>query len=262
LDVPDGLGVIPQFSLRRHRQPAAGPEPPGRSRRGGRPLTAEVQMRLGVMISGRGSNLQALIDACADPAYPAEVSLVVSNRAAAAGLARAAGAGIATMVIPHRDRADFAAQADARLREREVDLVCLAGFMRVLDVGFVEAWRDRMVNIHPSLLPAFPGLHAQRQALAAGVRFAGCTVHFVRPEVDTGPIVGQAVVPVGPDDDEERLSARILAAEHRLYPLAVRLIAEGRARIVGDKVEIDGWRMPELAALNPPDALVSPSVRR
>jgi phosphoribosylglycinamide formyltransferase 1 len=220
-------------------------------------------MRLGVMISGRGSNLQALIDACADPAYPAEIALVVSNRGDAAGLERAAMAGIRGVVIPDRDRGGFAVDADARLREREVDLVCLAGFMRLLDAGFVEAWRDRMVNIHPSLLPAFPGLHAQRQALAAGVRFAGCTVHFVRPEIDTGPIVAQAVVPVHADDDEQSLSARILAAEHRLYPLAVRLIAEGRARVVGGKVEIDGWRAPELAALNPsqpaPDPLVSPA---
>jgi phosphoribosylglycinamide formyltransferase 1 len=130
--------------------------------------------------------------------------------------------------------------------------------MRLLDTAFVEAWRDHMVNIHPSLLPAFPGLHAQRQALAAGVRFAGCTVHFVRPEVDSGPIIAQAVVPVHPEDDEERLSRRILAAEHRLYPLAVRLIAEGRTRIVDGKVEIDGWQAPQFAAFNPspPDLLV------
>jgi phosphoribosylglycinamide formyltransferase-1 len=123
--------------------------------------------------------------------------------------------------------------------------------MRVLEPSFVEAWRDRMVNIHPSLLPAFRGLHAQRQALAAGVRFAGCTAHFVRPELDTGPIIGQAVVPVHPDDDEERLSARILEVEHRLYPLALRLIAEGRVSVIAEKVEIDGCRIPEIAALNP-----------
>ena len=218
-------------------------------------------MRLGLLISGRGSNLQALIDAGADPAYPAEISIVVSNRADAAGLARAAAAGIPTAVIPHDDRGSFAAEADARLRERGVELACLAGFMRILDTGFVEAWRDRMVNIHPSLLPAFPGLHPQRQALAAGVRFTGCTVHFVRPEIDTGPIIAQAVVPVHPDDDEGSLAARILAAEHRLYPLAVRLIAEGRARIVAGRVEIDDWQVEEVATLNPreppPDPLVS-----
>jgi phosphoribosylglycinamide formyltransferase 1 len=223
-------------------------------------ITAEVPMRLGVLISGRGSNLQALMDACADPAYPAEIAIVISNRADAAGLARAAAADIPCAVIPQPDRHLFAAEAGARLGEQRVELVCLAGFMRVLETGFVEAWRDRMVNIHPSLLPAFPGLHPQRQALAAGVRFTGCTVHFVRPEIDTGPIIAQAVVPVHPDDDEGRLAARILAAEHRLYPLAVRLIAEGRTRIVGGRVEIDGWQAPELAALNPCQAPSDPLV--
>jgi len=217
-------------------------------------------MRLGVLISGRGSNLQALIKACADPAYPAEIALVISNRADTAGLARAAAARIPTAIIPHHSRGEFAAAAEAQLHAARVDLVCLAGFMRLLDTDFVAAWRDRMVNIHPSLLPAFPGLDAQRQALAAGVRFAGCTVHFVRPEVDTGPIIAQAVVPVHPDDDDERLSARILAAEHRLYPLAVRLIAEGRTRVVGGGVEIDGWVVPELTALNPSDRPVDPLV--
>ncbi|HJU15631.1 MAG TPA: formyltransferase family protein, partial [Stellaceae bacterium] len=137
-----------------------------------------------------------------------------------------------------------------------IEFVALAGFMRVLDADFVSAWRDRMINIHPSLLPAFRGLHAQRQALAAGVRFAGCTVHFVRPELDAGPILAQAVIPVHPDDDEARLSARILAAEHRLYPLALRLVAEGRVRVLGDKVEIDCWQAPELLALNPCEPLV------
>ena len=217
-------------------------------------------MRLGVLISGRGSNLQALIDARADPAYPAEIAIVISNRADAAGLARAAAAHIPAATVAHRDRGEFAAEADARLRAAGVELVCLAGFMRLLDTGFVEAWRDHMVNIHPSLLPAFPGLDAQRQALVAGVRFAGCTVHFVRPQVDTGPIIAQAVVPVHPGDDEERLSARILAAEHRLYPLAVRLVAEGRTRIVDGKVEIDGWRAPEFAALNPSERPLDPLV--
>jgi len=208
-------------------------------------------MRLGVLISGRGSNLQALIEACADPSYPAEIALVVSDRPEAAGLTRAASARIPAVTVPDPSRSEFAAAADAQLRAARVELVCLAGFMRLLDTAFVEAWRDQMVNIHPSLLPAFPGLRAQRQALAAGVRFAGCTVHFVRPEVDTGPIIAQAVVPVHPKDDEERLSMRILAAEHRLYPLAVQLIAEGRTRITDGKVEIDGWQAPEFAALNP-----------
>jgi phosphoribosylglycinamide formyltransferase-1 len=210
-----------------------------------------MTVRLAVFISGHGSNLRALIEACGDPCYPAQVKLVISDRGDAPGLAYAMAANIPTAIIPHRNRAEFAAAADARLRATEIQHICLAGFMRLLDAGFVEAWRDRMINIHPSLLPAFPGLHAQRQALAAGVRFAGCTVHFVRPEVDAGPIVAQAVVPVHPGDDEERLSARILAAEHRLYPLAVRLVAAGRARIVDERVEIDGCQAPEMSVLNP-----------
>jgi phosphoribosylglycinamide formyltransferase 1 len=217
-----------------------------------------MAMRLAVLISGRGSNLQALIEACADPGYPAEIGVVISNRADAPGLMRAVAAHIPTAVIAHRDRGEFAAEADTRLRAEGVELVCLAGFMRLLDTDFVEAWRDRLVNIHPSLLPAFRGLHAQRQALAAGVRFAGCTVHFVRPEVDTGPIIAQAVVPVLPGDDEAKLSARILAVEHRLYPLAVQLVATGRTQIVDGRVEIDGWQAPDFAKLNPcePDSLV------
>jgi phosphoribosylglycinamide formyltransferase 1 len=216
-------------------------------------------MRLAVMISGRGSNLRALIGACSDPGYPAEIALVITNRRDAPGLAHAVASNIPTAVILHRDRAQFGAAADARLRADKIELVCLAGFMRLLDTAFVEAWRDRLVNIHPSLLPAFRGLHAQRQALAAGVRFSGCTVHFVRPEVDTGPIIAQAVVPLQPDDNEERLSARILAAEHRLYPHAVRLIADGRTRIVDGRVEVDGWKPPDCVVLNPllPDPLVT-----
>ena len=210
-----------------------------------------AHLRVGVLISGRGSNLRALIEACADPAYPAEIVSVISDRAEAPGLAIAAAANIAGVFIRHRDRPAFAAEADVLLREQRADLVCLAGFMRVLDTAFVEAWRDRMVNIHPSLLPAFPGLHPQRQALAAGVRFSGCTVHFVRPEVDAGPIIAQAVVPTCPGDDEGRLASRILAVEHRLYPLAVRLIAEDRVRVVGDIVEIDRWQAPTIAVLNP-----------
>lgn len=212
-----------------------------------------ARLRVGVLISGRGSNLQALIDAAADPVYPAEIVLVISNRPEAAGLQRAADAGIAGEVIAEPDRAAFAAAANRALRQHRVDLVALAGFMRLLDIGFVEDWRDRMINIHPSLLPAFPGLHPQRQALAAGARFSGCTVHFVRPEMDTGPIIAQAVVPVHDDDDEAQLAARILAAEHRLYPLTLRLYAEGRVRIEGNRVVIAGVTVPEMAVLNPSD---------
>jgi phosphoribosylglycinamide formyltransferase-1 len=211
-----------------------------------------ARLSLGVLISGRGSNLRALIDAASDPAYPSEVALVISNRADAAGLAHAAAAGIETRIIPDPDRSRFAAAADAALRGAGVELVVLAGFMRLLDDGFVEAWRDRLVNIHPSLLPAFPGLRPQRQALTAGVRFSGCTVHFVRSAVDTGPIIAQAVVPVQPGDDETRLADRILAAEHRLYPLAIRLYAEGRLRVVDERVEIAGIAAPDIALFNPP----------
>src|SRR6202045_2031392 len=205
------------------------------------------RLRLGVLISGRGSNLQALIDACADPAYPAEIVSVISDRAEAPGLAIAAAAGISGVAIRHRDRPAFASEASALLRGQPADLVCLAGFMRVLDTAFVEAWRDKMVNIHPSLLPAFPGLHPHRQALAAGVRFSGCTVHFVRPEVDAGPIIAQAVVPIQPGDDGGHLGARILRVDHRLYPQAVRLYAEGRLRIVDGRVAVEGAAAPELA---------------
>ena len=209
------------------------------------------RLRVGVLISGRGSNLRALLAACADAAYPAEIVSVVSDRVGAPGLAFAHSAGIHSAVIPHHARQSFGAQADVLLRDQHVELVCLAGFMQVLDAAFVEAWDDRMVNIHPSLLPAFPGLHPQSQALAAGVRFTGCTVHFVRPKVDAGPIIAQAVVPIRSDDDEASLSARILSAEHRLYPLTVRLIAEGRVRVIAGKVEIERWQAPKLAMLNP-----------
>ncbi|MGA7264270.1 MAG: phosphoribosylglycinamide formyltransferase [Stellaceae bacterium] len=221
-----------------------------------------ARLRVGVLISGRGSNLQALIAASSSEAYPAEIALVISSRAEAQGLGVASAAGIPVVVIPHRDLRAFAAEALPRLCERRVELVCLAGFMRILDTNFVEVWRDRMVNIHPSLLPSFRGLHAQRQALAAGVRFAGCTVHFVRPELDCGPIIAQAVVPVHPDDDEARLSERILHTEHRLYPLAVRLIAEGRVRVVpgvvAERVEITNARIPNILALNPQDCRGDP----
>ena len=199
--------------------------------------------RTAVLISGSGSNLQALLDATTPPGSSAEIVLVLSNRTDAFGLERARRAGVPTLVIPHRDHPDrrsFDTAVDAALREADVELVCLAGFMRLLTAPFVEAWRDRMLNIHPSLLPAFRGLHAQAQALAAGARAAGCTVHFVRPEMDTGPIVVQGVVPIRQDDDEASLTARILEVEHRCYPLALDLVASGRAQIVDERVVIDG----------------------
>ena len=217
------------------------------------------RLRVGVLISGRGSNLQALIDAARKPDYPAEIVTVISNRGDALGLRRAASAGITAHVVADANRAAFAAAASQILRDAEVELVALAGFMRILDTAFVEAWRDRMINIHPSLLPAFPGLHPQRQALAAGVKFSGCTVHFVRAAVDTGPIIAQAALPVLGSDDEDQLADRILAAEHRLYPLAVRLFAEGRLTIVGDRVVVSGALAPDAALLNPSEPFASRS---
>ena len=213
-----------------------------------------AKLKLGVLISGRGSNLQALIDAAADPSYPAEIALVISNKADAGGLARAEAAGIATKVIPHKEfasREAFDAALDKTLRDAGVGLVCLAGFMRLLTPGFSQGWHDRLINIHPSLLPSFKGLDSHAQALKAGVRFSGCTVHFVRPEMDAGPIILQAAVPVHDGDDEDRLAARILEAEHRSYPLAVRLIAEGRVRVVDEIVRIADGEFAAAALLNP-----------
>jgi phosphoribosylglycinamide formyltransferase-1 len=213
-----------------------------------------ARLRVAVLISGRGSNLQALLAACRDPAMPAEIVLVISNRPGAGGLAHAAAAGIATAIVDHRgfpDRAAFDAALDARLRAAAIELVCLAGFMRLLTAGFIEAWRDRLVNIHPSLLPAFPGLDTHARALAAGVRFAGCTVHLVRFATDTGPILVQAAVPVRPEDDPDSLAARVLAEEHRIYPLALRWLAEGRVRVEGERAVIAGVAAPAAAAICP-----------
>jgi phosphoribosylglycinamide formyltransferase 1 len=213
-----------------------------------------ARLKTAVLISGRGSNLQSLIEAAAAPGYPAEIVLVLSNRAAAAGLDRAREAGIPARIVPHRgfaDRECFEAAIDAALREAGVELVCLAGFMRVLTPWFVERWRDRLINIHPSLLPAFPGLHTHERAIAAGTRFAGCTIHYVRAGLDDGPIIAQAAVPVFPDDDAGRLADRVLVAEHRLYPLALRLVAEGRARIVGERVLLEGTVPAAASLLNP-----------
>lgn len=200
-------------------------------------------LKVGVLISGRGSNLQALLDAAAAPGYPAKIVAVVSNKADVGGLDRAKRAGIPSFAIPHKDfpdRESFDRAIDARLREHDVEFICLAGFMRMLSDWFIDRWADRIVNIHPSLLPAFKGLHPQAQALKAGVRLSGCTVHIVRRELDSGPIIVQAAVPVMPGDTPETLEARILEAEHRCYPLALRLIAEKRVHIEGDVVRIDG----------------------
>ena len=194
--------------------------------------------RVGILISGRGSNMVSLVEACRAPGYPAEIAVVISNRPGAAGLVRAEAAGFATAIVDHTtypDRAAFDLALGKRLDAHGVDLVCLAGFMRVLTDGFVERWRGRMLNVHPSLLPSFKGLHPHRQALDAGVRVHGCTVHFVVPELDSGPIVAQAAVPVRPDDTEDALAARVLAAEHALYPRGLALVASGAARLQGGR---------------------------
>jgi phosphoribosylglycinamide formyltransferase-1 len=211
-------------------------------------------LKIAVMISGRGSNLQALIEACAVPGHPAEIALVVSNNPQAEGLGRAAAAGIAARVINHRDfdaREAFEEVVDASLAEAGAELVCLAGFMRLLTEGFATRWRDRLINIHPSLLPAFKGINVHERVIATGVRFSGCTVHFVRPTMDDGPIIGQSAVPVLPDDTAERLAARVVATEHVCYPLAVRLIAEGRVRVRNELVLIDGANAAQGFMINP-----------
>ena len=196
---------------------------------------------LGVLASGRGSNLQAILEACARPDFPARVVVVVADRERAPALEHARQHRVPAIWLNPKDFGDRAAYDEALRRlldEHRVGLVCLAGFMRILTPGLVRAYAGRIVNVHPSLLPAFPGLAAQRQALEHGVRVAGATVHFVDDGVDTGPIILQASVPVHPDDTEETLSARILLEEHRLYPDAIRLFAEGRLTIAGRKVLI------------------------
>ena len=195
--------------------------------------------RLGVLISGRGSNLQAIIDAIEQGRLDATIAVVLSNRADAPGLPRATAAGLDTLVVDHRDRARFPAREDydralvAELRKRDVGLVCLAGFMRLLSPAFIEAFPDAILNIHPSLLPSFPGLDAQRQAWEHGVKVSGATVHFVTAELDAGPIVLQAAVPVLEHDTPDTLSARILIEEHRLYPEAIGLVLDGGWRLDG-----------------------------
>ena len=197
--------------------------------------------RVAILISGRGSNMVSLIEAAKARDYPAEIVLVLANRPEAAGLARAVAEGIPARAIDHTafpDRAQFDAALDAELRAARIDLVCLAGFMRIFTPGFVEGWAGRMLNIHPSLLPLFKGTHTHAQALAAGVRLHGCTVHYVVPELDAGPIVAQAAVPVLSGDDPDSLAARVIVQEHRLYPAALALVAGGRAPLRGDKVAI------------------------
>ena len=200
-----------------------------------------ARRRTAVLISGRGSNLGALIDAAADPAYPAEIALVLSNRAAATGLDRARAAGIATAAVSYKAAGAAAAEAEmtAILAANGIEIICLAGYMRLLSADFVARWRDRMLNIHPSLLPLFPGLDTHERALAAGVKVHGCTVHFVRHEMDSGPIIGQAAVPVLDTDTPETLAARVLGAEHVLYPGALALVASGGVRVEDERCVFD-----------------------
>jgi phosphoribosylglycinamide formyltransferase-1 len=215
------------------------------------------KLRLAVLISGRGSNLQAILDAFGPRSAdsPIEIVLVLSNRPDAAGLARAEQAGVPTKIVDHKlypDRAAFDAAMDREIRTAGADFVALAGFMRLLTDGFIQAWRDRLTNIHPAILPALKGLHTHERALQRGLKLHGCTVHFVRPEMDTGPIIAQAAVPVLPGDTPDSLGERVLTAEHQLYPNALRLIAAGRVRVVGEIAEIDQPATVPATLINPP----------
>jgi len=212
--------------------------------------------RTAILISGRGSNMKSLVEAARRPDYPAEIVVVISNRPDAAGVAWAKEQGIPAIAMDHKlysDRAHFESQLHGILTTSRVDLVCLAGFMRLMTPEFVELWRDRMLNIHPALLPAFKGLDTHARALAAGVKFAGCTVHLVRPEMDEGPILGQAAVPVHPTDTEPDLAARVLAAEHQLYPRILELFA-------GGQIALDGNKTSSYAQVNETWAKFSPQV--
>src|SRR5215218_7717541 len=197
-----------------------------------------MKRRVAILISGRGSNMAALIDAAKLPDFPAEIVTVISNRADAGGLEKAAASGIHTTVIESKpfgkDRAGFEAMLQRALDEKKVELICLGGFMRLFTAEFVQRWYGKMLNIHPSLLPSFPGLDPHGQALATGVKVSGATVHFVIPETDAGPIIMQGAVTVADDDTAETLSQRILGIEHRIYPEALRLLASGKLRLEGD----------------------------
>jgi phosphoribosylglycinamide formyltransferase-1 len=217
-----------------------------------------AKKRVAVLISGRGSNMEALIEASKAPSYPAEIALVLSNTPEAAGLARAETMGVPTAVVDHRphgkDRAAFERALQGMLDEHHVELVCLGGFMRLFTPEFVLRWQGRMLNIHPSLLPSFPGLDPHGQALRAGVKISGATVHFVIPETDAGPILVQAAVPVRDDDNVDTLAARVLAVEHRVYPLALALLAAGRVKIVGARCLIEGIHQTPAEALIVPES--------
>ena len=219
------------------------------------------RVRVGILISGGGSNMAALIAAARDPAYPAEIVCVISNRADAGGLAKARAAGVPHVVVvdhrAHAGREEFERAMQAELEAAGVELVALAGFMRLLTPWFIERWHDRLINIHPALLPSYKGLHTHARALADGVKIAGCTVHFVRPEMDVGPIIVQAAVPVLDDDTPDTLAARVLTQEHRIYPLALARVATGAARVVKDADGNEVVRTAGPAAA--PTSLISPA---
>ena len=213
-----------------------------------------TRKRVGVLISGRGSNLQALINACKTRDYPAEIVLVISNVPQAQGLLRAEAALIPTLTLDHKDfpsREDFDAALDAALNNGGVEILCNAGFMRLHTPGFVECWRDRHLNIHPSLLPAFRGLHTHERVIAAGCKISGCTVHFVRAEMDEGPIVAQAAVPVLGEDSADTLAARVLEAEHHLYPHALALVASGAVSVNAELV-LNNNEQAQVPLFSPP----------
>jgi phosphoribosylglycinamide formyltransferase-1 len=214
-----------------------------------------MRRRVAILISGRGSNMTALIEAARAQDFPAEICVVVSNKADAAGVAKARDAGIPVEIVASRpfgkDRAGFEKALQTVLDQRSVDLVCLAGFMRLFTAEFVQRWHGRMLNIHPSLLPAFPGLDPHGQALRAGVKMSGATVHFVTPDTDAGPIVIQGAVAVKDDDTVETLSERILSVEHRIYPAAVRLVADMRVRIDGERCVTEGALATDVVMITP-----------
>lgn len=213
-----------------------------------------AKCKVGVLISGSGTNLQALMDACAQPGFPAEIVTVISNKENAYGLNRARNAGITAHVLDHKaypSRQHFDMAMNDLLAHHLAEVVCLAGFMRLLSPEFVRHWHNRLLNIHPSLLPAFKGVHVHEQVLAAGVRFSGCTVHFVRPDMDAGPIIIQAAVPVFPQDAPQELAARVLEQEHRCYPQALRWLAEGRLEVRDEKVLVRDVASQPGALINP-----------
>jgi phosphoribosylglycinamide formyltransferase-1 len=216
-----------------------------------------ARKHVAVLISGRGSNMASLIEAAKAPDYPAEIALVISNRPDAAGLEVARKAGVPTAVIDHRphgkDRAAFERVLQQALDEHGIEFICLGGFMRLFTANFVLHWQGRMLNIHPSLLPSFPGLDPHGQALRAGVRISGATVHFVIPETDAGPIIAQAAVPVREGDTADTLAARVLTIEHRIYPLALKLVAQGRVRVVDGRCMVEGDAAPDGFLMAPRD---------